>query len=241
MELSELCKFNGNLYACDDSTGIVFRITDDQPIPWVILQDGDGNQRRPFKAEWMTRKDGEVYVGSTGKEYTDDDGDIADTHRLFVKRITADGCVTHIDWRENYLAVREKVGISFPGYMIHEAVEWSEVKQKWLFLPRRMSHECYDDVKDERRATNVLITASEDFTELSMVRVGELDVARGFSTFKFVPGTEDNIAIGLKTVEIDDYTGTYVCVFDVVTGDVIMKDQWISGTKYEGIEFLEYN
>jgi len=240
MELSELCRFNGKLYACDDSTGVVFQIVDHQPIPWVILPDGDGLQKRPFKGEWMTRKDGCMYVGSTGKEFTDDDGNVVDNHRLFVKRITPEGCVTHIDWTEIYMAVRAKAGISFPGYMIHEAVEWSSVKQKWLFLPRRMSNESYDDNLDERRATNVLITASEDFSDISVIRVGELNLCRGFSSFKFIPGTDDNIAIGLKTMEVDDDIATYVTVFDVNTGEVILPDQWIDSSKYEGIEFLDY-
>lgn len=241
LELSELCRFNGKLYACDDSTGIIFQIIGNKPIPWVILQDGDGLQKRPFKAEWMTRKDGCMYVGSTGKEFTDDDGKIGDTDRLFVKQITPDGCVTHVNWLENYLAVRAKVGISFPGYMIHEAVEWSPAKQKWLFLPRRMSTERYNDKLDEQRATNVLISASEDFSELSVINVGEKDLCRGFSAFKFIPGTEDNLAIGLKTIEMDEKTGTYVTIFDVNTGKILLADQWVDDTKYEGIEFLEYN
>ena len=45
MELSELVAFNGKLYSVDDRTGVVFEITpDDKVIPWVILQDGDGQK-----------------------------------------------------------------------------------------------------------------------------------------------------------------------------------------------------
>lgn len=44
MELSELIAFNGKLYSCDDRTGLVVEITNDNLIiPWVILQDGDGH------------------------------------------------------------------------------------------------------------------------------------------------------------------------------------------------------
>lgn len=42
MELSELVVFNGHLYSVDDHTGVVYRIQDNQAIPWVILPDGDG-------------------------------------------------------------------------------------------------------------------------------------------------------------------------------------------------------
>ena len=44
MELSELIAFNGKLYTCDDRTGIIYEITkNNNIIPWVVLQDGDGN------------------------------------------------------------------------------------------------------------------------------------------------------------------------------------------------------
>lgn len=43
MELSELVAFNGKLYTCDDRTGIISEITDDNKIlPWVVLGDGNG-------------------------------------------------------------------------------------------------------------------------------------------------------------------------------------------------------
>lgn len=42
MELSELVVFNGHLYTVDDHTGVVYRILDNQAVPWVILPDGDG-------------------------------------------------------------------------------------------------------------------------------------------------------------------------------------------------------
>lgn len=42
MELSELVVFDGHLYTVDDHTGVVYRILDNQAVPWVILPDGDG-------------------------------------------------------------------------------------------------------------------------------------------------------------------------------------------------------
>lgn len=42
MELSELVVFDGHLYTVDDHTGVVYRIMDNQAVPWVILPDGDG-------------------------------------------------------------------------------------------------------------------------------------------------------------------------------------------------------
>jgi soluble calcium-activated nucleotidase 1 len=39
-------------------------------IPQHILMDGNGNTDKGFKCEWATVKDGLMYVGSTGKEWT---------------------------------------------------------------------------------------------------------------------------------------------------------------------------
>jgi len=40
MELSELIVFNGKLYTCDDRTGVIYQLIEDdsgevQPVPWV--------------------------------------------------------------------------------------------------------------------------------------------------------------------------------------------------------------
>ncbi|CAJ0934037.1 unnamed protein product, partial [Mesorhabditis belari] len=45
--------------------------------------------------------------------------------------------------------VRESVRIKSPGYMIHEAVQWSKVHRKWFFLPRRASGNEYVDYGKE--------------------------------------------------------------------------------------------
>ena len=50
--------------------------------------------------------------------------------------------------------------------MIHEAVQWSEIRKQWVFLPRRLGKHKYDDVIDERRGTNVMITADAKFEDI---------------------------------------------------------------------------
>jgi len=39
-------------------------------VPRWILTDGDGQRAKGFKCEWGTVKDGELYWGSIGKEFT---------------------------------------------------------------------------------------------------------------------------------------------------------------------------
>ena len=53
--------------------------------------------------------------------------------------------------------------------MIHEAVQWSEIRKQWVFLPRRLGKHKYDDVTDERRGTNVMITADAKFEDIKYV------------------------------------------------------------------------
>ena len=49
MELSELIVFNGKLYTVDDRTGIVYEVTNNKVIPWVILTDGNGKEEKGNK------------------------------------------------------------------------------------------------------------------------------------------------------------------------------------------------
>ena len=67
--------------------------------------------------------------------------------------------------------VRSAVGITWPGYMIHEAVCWSQLRRTWVFLPRRMSPDKYDDVKDERMGTNTMILSDENFNDIRVIQV----------------------------------------------------------------------
>jgi soluble calcium-activated nucleotidase 1 len=82
MELSELSLYNGKLFAGDDRTGLVYELTPPNPntgqmaVPRVSLMEGNGLTNKGFKIEWSTVKDGLLYVGSFGKEYTNADGSI---------------------------------------------------------------------------------------------------------------------------------------------------------------------
>lgn len=111
---------------------------------------------------------------------------------------------------------------TYPGYLIHEAVEFHPVERKWYFLPRKASTEQYHDVKDELqvafssasplhnypKGTNIMLVASEDFSviekrgiQVSLLsslchsaEVGPLEKEWGFTSVKFIPGTNDFIA-----------------------------------------------
>lgn len=237
MELSELVHYNGYLYAPDDRTGIVYKIVDDTVIPSHILMNGDGMTNKGFKAEWATVKDGKMYVGGIGKEWINNEGVLINNHPQWVKIIDQNGSVEHVDWGGNFEALRKAVGAQHPGYLWHEAVRWNPVSKRWLFLPRRFSDEAYDEALDEKRATNLLISANEDFTDIKTTRIGTLSATRGFSTFVLVPHRE-NEAIAIKSEEVEGQVASYLTAFNVQTGEILMEELFIAAEKFEGIEVL---
>ncbi|KHJ89468.1 Apyrase [Oesophagostomum dentatum] len=236
MELSDLKYFNGNLMTVDDKTGIIYRLDGKKAIPWVVLANGDHTDEGFFKGEWLTVKDGYLYCGGVGKEWTTKIGEYINDTPMFVKRITADGAVFVENWIQRYIDLRAAIDIHFPGYVIHEAVQWSDVHKKWFFLPRHLSKLAYND---ETVGANVLLTASDDFKAIGAVAIGEEVLTRGFSAFQFIPGTNDEVIVALKTEEIPGKSmSSYIMVF-TVDGEIILDETRIPGDfKYEGIEFL---
>lgn len=237
-ELSDLCVFNGRLYTVCDRTGIVFEIANGKLIPWVILQDGDGKVDKGFKGEWMTIKDKQLYIGSIGKVWTSVTGEYLNDRPQYIKVISPTGHVEHRPWAEVYNKMRSSAGIVDPGYIIHESGTWSEIHKKWFFLPRRASHEKYNDVDDEHRATNMFITADEAFTDVHVSTLGELNKYKGFSSFKFLPNSHESIIVAIKSEEIEGKIASYIEAFDL-EGRTLMKEEKIADDlKFEGVEFI---
>ena len=57
-----------------------------------------------------------------------------------------------------------------------------------MFLPRKVSSVMYDPDTDIFKGGNLLILASEDFTDISYLRVGPEEPLYGFSSLKKIPG-----------------------------------------------------
>uniref|UniRef100_A0A8C5RAZ2 Soluble calcium-activated nucleotidase 1 n=1 Tax=Leptobrachium leishanense TaxID=445787 RepID=A0A8C5RAZ2_9ANUR len=237
MELSELIVFNGNLYTVDDRTGVVYRVEGSKAVPWVILTDGDGSVDKGFKAEWLSVRDEQLYVGGLGKEWTTTSGKVLNENPEWVKVVGLRGDVQHLNWVSNYNALRAAAGIQPPGYLIHESGAWSDTLQSWFFLPRRASHERYSEKEDEQRGANLLLRATHDFSDISMSHVGPQIPTHGFSSFKFIPGTDDQIIVALKSEEDNGKVATYITVF-FLDGRVLLQETKIGDVKYEGIEFI---
>ncbi|CAM9155292.1 unnamed protein product, partial [Phaeothamnion confervicola] len=250
MELSELVNFHGHLMTLDDRTGILFEIVrgdgeEDEDGEWRmaprhIFAEGDGSVDKGMKFEWATVRNGELVMGSFGKEYTNSEGAIISTNNNWVIFMDEHGSIRREDWTERYNKIRAALGASFPGYVIHESGSWSEPLNKWVFLPRRVSPDPYDDEKDELMGSNKIILADPAFVNVEVRDVGIVTPERGFSTFKFVPGTGDEVVFALKSAEFSK-TGAQTSFATVFTidGQVLMDETEIpGGYKYEGLEIF---
>ena len=69
-----------------------------------------------------------------------------------------------------YASLRKSLNINPPGYLLNEAVMWLPTSEKWVFLPRRVSYEKYNDVQDEYRCSNIAIAANADFSITRAIR-----------------------------------------------------------------------
>ncbi|KEP63624.1 UNVERIFIED_CONTAM: apyrase [Hammondia hammondi] len=246
MELSELVVFNGELLTFDDRTGIVYRFNwrEKRLVPKWLLVEGDGQSSdKGMKIEWATVKGQQLYVGSFGKEYTDNKGNILHRHNFWVAIIDGEGRIKRENWEGIYEAMKKALGIQYPGYIIHEAVNWSDKLNRWVVLPRRVSREPYDDVKDERRGSNKLLLCSEDFSNIDIVDIETphpVDPRKGFSSFKFVPGTGDKVILAVKSLEdsTQNLQQSFLTIFDV-SGRVLLPDTpFPHESKYEGVAFV---
>lgn len=121
--------------------------------------------------------------------------------------------------------------------MIHEAAAWSDIHQQWFFMPRRASPVTYNDKDDEKKGTNLLLRANEDFSEVHLTKVGPLLPTHGFSSLKFVPDTMDSVIVALKSEENEGRIASFITVFSI-TGEIWLPETEIGDYKFEGIEFI---
>lgn len=273
MELSELEWFHGHLLTPDDRTGMLFEIMSPRGVlgtkaqqefygqaskvppstfQRATLLDGPGKNTDAFyKSEWMVVKDDKLVIGGHGRSFTvPNDGTLVKSDNpKWVKIVDKDFSVTHENWSDRFDLLGKSIGVVFPGYLMHEAVLWSEARKEWVFLPRRVSKEPFDSEKNERRGAKIAIIATEDFETITSFEIRGLDDptgCRGFSTAKFVPGTGDRIIMALRTTEIENSlqsgqgreTATFLTAFEIPSGNLVIQEQSFTSKKFEGLVFL---
>ena len=105
-----------------------------------------------------------------------------------------------------------------------------------------MSKDPYDETEDERKGSNLVLLASEDFNQVEIRHITPLTPTRGFSEFKFLPKSNDNIIVALKSEENEETQkqNTYITVFSL-DGNILLEETAIPGNhKFEGLEFFYF-
>lgn len=243
MELSELVQYNHLLLTMCDITGLVFKIKPDknhqpQVFQRWALADGDGEQAKPFKSEWATVKDGLLYIGSIGKEWTvvaENKSHVLHRNSEWIKTIDRNGKIENINLGPVYQAVRTATNTSWPGYLIHEAVHFNKITRRWMFLPRKESKNMYNPTSDEYQGTNLLITTTEDFSDIKVSRIGPLEREYGFTSVRQL---EEDLFVALKVREVNGETATKMAVF-AINGTMYMDPSFVNVDKYKKFEGLE--
>ena len=75
------------------------------------------------------------------------------------------------------------------------------------------------------------------FNNFQVSHVGEVIKTHGFSSFKFIPGTKEQLIVALKSEEVDGTVAAFVMVFNK-SGSVLLPETKIGDYKFEGIEFI---
>jgi soluble calcium-activated nucleotidase 1 len=188
----------------------------------------------------MTVQYDKLLVGSIGKEWINEKGETVHNDTLWVKSIDKYGNIESLDWTKNYQEIRSKTGHTYPGYLIHEAIIWDEFNSKFIIVPRKASTEGYEEKKDEKKGTNLMIISNQRFNAIKVKKLGEEELEYGFSSIKKLPNM--NMFVGIKVKELTDpkETNTKLIIFDT-EGKFHSDYVDLGNIKFEGIEIFSFN
>jgi len=157
MELSTLTWFGDRLLSCDDRTGIVYEIGGGSARPRHILSTAAAGGQ--FKCEWAAVRRGLLYIGGIGRPFrtpASADSPAAGptvTGNDMVVSIDTAGALSYHNFSNVYAELCRAAGCGTRGYATHEAAAWvdgaSAGEGKWVFAPRRVSTEPFDEALDE--------------------------------------------------------------------------------------------
>lgn len=74
--------------------------------------------------------------------------------------------------------------------------------------------------------------------EIFIFQLGNYKPSLGFSSFKFVPGTDDSVIVALQTEELNGKTSTFINAFTITGKSLLASEQIKTDLKYEGFEFI---
>jgi len=267
MELSTLTWFGERLLSCDDRTGIIYELRGGMAHPRYILgADIPGGQ---FKCEWAAVRRDLLYIGGIGRPFhipvdlDDPAAGFTTVGNDMVVSIDTSGAVSYHNFSAVYSELCRAAGCGPRGYATHEAAVWVEGARAgdgmWIFAPRRVSAEPFDETLDEIRGGHAILQYvmpgghDGSLDGGGGVHGGHAVVARfagggeegrdgtgqgeprGVSEIRPLPGSPD-ILVALKTEEVGGHVASFLTVMRA-DGTVLMPDvQVADGLKFEGLE-----
>ncbi|ERE69018.1 soluble calcium-activated nucleotidase 1 [Cricetulus griseus] len=215
----------------------------------AVIADLDTESRAQEENTWFSYlKKGYLTLSDSGDKVTvewDKDHGVLETHLAEKGRgmelsdlIVFNGKLYSVDDRTGIIYQIE--GTKAVPWVILSDGDGTVEKGKWgllcglSFCPL---HERYSEKADERKGSNLLLSAAQDFKDISVSRVGTLVPTHGFSSFKFIPNTDDQIIVALKSEEDSGRIATYIMAF-TLDGRFLLPETKIGSVKYEGIEFI---
>ncbi|KAF7635386.1 Glyco_tran_10_N domain-containing protein [Meloidogyne graminicola] len=138
-DMDKASKVNNNTWQSYFIRGILYFSPPNANITWtetiIFLTNTATKKGRAMESNVLS-----IFLTIFNKQkFVNKDGTVRDKNRMFIKKINSKGEIQHIDWFNNYDKLRNAANCSFPGFLVHEAVQWSNVHKQWVFLPRFFS------------------------------------------------------------------------------------------------------
>eukprot|EP00929_Paragymnodinium_shiwhaense_P114214 TRINITY_DN82557_c0_g1_i1.p1 TRINITY_DN82557_c0_g1~~TRINITY_DN82557_c0_g1_i1.p1 ORF type:complete len:407 (-),score=38.06 TRINITY_DN82557_c0_g1_i1:189-1376(-) len=241
MELSELVHYDRSFIAFCDYSGIAYKIdfhTGKVFQRWAIA-DGNGDEPKPFKAEWATLKDDRIWLGSIGFEWYGPDGKVLHRNPEWIKTIDSKGLIQNLNWHPVYQTIRTATNTTAPGFMWHEAVEWEPVERVWIMLPRFASTTArYEPGTEHESTADLLIVADSDFRNIRVTRLQHHEPGFGFTSVRRLPGSRKLFMV-LRVHEDGSNQRTQAGIIDL-DGNFYMDPPYVEvgARKFEGLAFI---
>ena len=186
--------FNGRLFVADGVDGVVSEAVREQRVlaPRLVLAAGAGDTSETLRVAWLAVRDRLLWAGPALH--------VAAGAEAYVKVASPTGQLKHVDWAPLLAQLRRHAPET--ADMFVRAVQWSAARNAWVVLvsdtapgaePARHAAWYVLDEDDARRVARLAVDA------------GALPVAP--VAFKFVPETEDTLALVLThagTLELAD-------------------------------------
>lgn len=154
---------NGHLYVGstgrDKSSSVVAIVHKNGNIEYLNWETHYAKLRKYVNMRLLGYVDGECCVRSNVYRQFFLPSKVSEAKSIRSATIENDQKITHLYWEDSVGEVK---------YITHEACMWSDVHQRFFFLPRKASMTDYNENEDDYKGTNILLSATADFNDIQV-------------------------------------------------------------------------